>query len=170
MSVHLLDVQPRDVAADALGLLLHAPAPPALAEISLRDGRGGQLILGVLGASHVVTAMLPGHRLTEQVSCDAVDAGGQELPQRARLGGYQLVSVTREVPRAALEQTAARLRGLAESSDSWLCGTFPGAASAMTAMTANSLPAGGWTWESWHLYPGEQACSIVTTRSKWTPP
>ena len=170
MSVHLLDVAPRDVAADALGLLLHAPAPAALAEISLRDGRGGLLILGVLGASHVVTAMLPGHHLTEQVSCDAVGAGGQELPQRAQLGGYQLVTVTREVPRAALEETAARLRGLAESSDSWLCGTFPGAGSAMTAMTANSLPAGGWAWESWHLYPGEKRCSIVTTRSNWTPP
>ncbi|MDQ4010632.1 MAG: DUF2617 family protein [Actinomycetota bacterium] len=170
MSVHLLDVEPRDVAADALGLLLHAPAPAALAEITLRDGRGGLLILGVLGASHVVTAMLPGHRLTEQVSCDAVDAGGQELPQRAQLGGYQLVTVTREVPRAALEETAARLRRLAENSDSWLCGTFPGAGSAMTAMTANSLPSGGWTWESWHLYPGVERSSIVTTRSNWTPP
>ena len=170
MTVHLLDVEPRDVAAEALGLLLHAPAPATLAEISLRDGGGGQLILGVLGASHVVTAMLPGHHLTEEVSCDAVGLGGQELPQRAQLGGYHLVSVTREVPRAALEETAARLRGLAESSDSWLCGTFPGAGSAMTAMTASALPAGGWTWESWHLYPGAQACSIVTTRSKWTPP
>jgi hypothetical protein len=170
VSVHLLNVEPQDVAADALGLLLHAPAPAALAEISLRDGRGGQLILGVLGASHVVTAMLPGHHLTEQVSCDAVDAGGQKLPRRARLGGYQLVSVTRKMPRAALEEIAARLRGLAESSDSWLCGTFPGAGSAMTAMTASSLPAGGWSWESWHLYPGEQTRSIVTTRSKWTPP
>lgn len=170
MSVHLLDVEPRDVAADALGLLLHAPAPTALAEISLHDGGGGELILGVLGASHIVTAMLPGHHLTEQVSCDAVGAGGLELPQRTQLGSYQLVSVTREMPRPALEETAARLRGLAESSDSWLCGTFPGAGSAMTAMTANSLPAGGWAWESWHLYPGAQACWIVITRSKWTPP
>ncbi|HEX8761486.1 MAG TPA: DUF2617 family protein, partial [Pseudonocardiaceae bacterium] len=46
----------------------------------------------------------------------------------------------------------------------------PGTGSAMTAMTATSLPAGGWTWQSWHLYPGKRACSIVTTRSKWTPP
>ncbi len=170
MSVHLLDVEPRDVAADALGLLLHAPAPAALAETSLRDGRGGLLTLGVLGASHVVTATLPGHHLTEQVSCDAVGAGGQELPQRAQLGGYQLATVTREVPRAELEETAARLRDLAESSDSWLCGTFPGTGSAMTAMTAGALPAGGWTWESWHLYPGEETSSIVTTRSRWIPP
>ncbi|MGH3963871.1 MAG: DUF2617 family protein [Pseudonocardiaceae bacterium] len=170
MSVHLLDVQPRDVTADALGLLLYAPAPAALAETSFRDGRGGRLTLGVLGASHVVTATVPGHHLTEQVSCDAVDAGGQELPQRAQLGGYQLATVTREVPPAELAETAARLRGLAESSDWWLCGTFPGTGNAMTAMTAGALPAGGWTWESWHLYPGGVTGSIVTTRSRWTPP
>ncbi len=170
MSVHLLDVEPRDVAADALGLLLHAPAPAALAETTLRDGRGGLLTLGVLGASHVVTATLPGHHITEEVSCDAVDAGGQELPQRAQLGGYQLVTVTREVPRTELEKTAARLRGLAESSDAWLCATFPGTGSAMTAMTAGALRAGGWTWGSWHLYPGDKSGSIVTTRSRWAPP
>lgn len=170
MSLHLLDVQPRDVTADALGLLLHAPAPAALAEASLRDGRGGLLTLGVLGASHVVTATLPGHHLTEQVSCDAIGAGGQELPQHTRLGGYQLTAFTREVSRAELEETAARLRGLAESSDSWLCGTFPGTGSAMTAMTAGTLPAGGWTWQSWHLYPGGETSSIVTTRSRWIPP
>lgn len=170
MSVHLLDVQPRDVAPDGLGLLLYAPAPAALVEISLRDGRGGLLTLGVLGASHVVTATLPGHHLTEQVSCDAVGAGGQELPQRAQLGGYQLATVTREVPRAELEETAARLRGLAERSDWWLCGTFPGNGSAMTAMTASALPAGGWLWESWHLYPGGVKSSVVMTRSRWTPP
>ena len=170
MSVHLLDVAPRDVAPDALGLLLHAPAPAALAQISLRDGCGGLLTLGVLGASHVVSATLPGHHLTEQVSCDAVGAGGQELPQRVQLGGYQLVTATREVPRAELEETAAKLRGLAENSDWWLCGTFPGDGSAMTAMTAGALPVDGWTWESWHLYPDGETSSIVTTRSRWTPP
>lgn len=170
MSVHLLDVQPRDVDPGALGLLLHAPAPAALTQISLRDGRDGLLTLGVLGVSHVVTATVPGHHLTEQVSCDAVSAGGQKLPQRAQREGYQLTAVTTEVPRAELEQTAARLRSLAERSDWWLCATFPGPGSAMTAMTAGSLPAGGWSWESWHLYPGKVRNSIVTTRSRWTPP
>ncbi|HKR51221.1 MAG TPA: DUF2617 family protein [Pseudonocardiaceae bacterium] len=170
MSVHLLDIQPRDVDPDALGLLLHAPAPTALAQISLRDGRGGVLTLGVLGASHVVTATLPGHHLTEQVSCDAVGAGGQELPQHAQRAGYQLTTVTRKVPRVELAETAARLHGLAERSDSWLCATFPGDGSAMTAMTAGSLPAGGWSWESWHLYPGKVRNSIVATQSRWTPP
>ncbi|MGH3804623.1 MAG: DUF2617 family protein, partial [Pseudonocardiaceae bacterium] len=83
---------------------------------------------------------------------------------------YELTALTREVPRAEFEETAARLRDLAESSDSWLCGTFPGTGSAMTAMTAGALPAGGWTWESWHLYPGEVRSSIVTTRSRWALP
>ncbi len=170
MSVYLLEVEPRDVAAEALGLLLHAPAPAALAETTLRDGRGGLLTLGVLGASHVVTAILPGHQLTEEVSCDAIGAGGQELPEHSQLGGYQLATVTREVSRAELEDIAARLRGLAERSDSWLCGTFPGTGSAMTSMTACALPTGGWAWESWHLYPGEQKSSVVTTRSRWIPP
>jgi Protein of unknown function DUF2617 len=170
MSVHLLEVEPRDIAADALGLLLHAPPPAALAEISFHDGRGGSLSLGVLGASHVVTATVPGHYLTEQISCDALEAGGQQLPSHTQLGGYQLITTTRQMPRGELEQTAARLRGLAEDSDAWLCGTFPGAASAMTAMTASALPGGGWCWVSWHLYPGEQASAIVTTRSRWIPP
>lgn len=171
MSLHLLEVEPRDVTADALGLLLHAPAPVALAEINLRDGRGGLLTLGLLGASHVVTATRPGHHLTEQVSCDALTAGGQALPHHTQRGGYQLDTVTSQVPRAELEEIAARLRGLAENSDTWLCGTFPGAGSAITAMTARPLPAGGWAWESWHLYPSSaRTSSVVTTRSNWIPP
>lgn len=170
MSVHVLGVQPRDVAAEALGLLLHAPAPPALAEITLRDGRIGLLTLGVLGASHVVTAIRPGHHLTEQVSCDALEAGGQRLPRHTQRGGYQLTAATRQVPRAELKEIATRLLDLAERSDTWLCGTFPGASSAITAMTARALPAGGWHWESWHLYPGTHTSSVVRTRSSWIPP
>ena len=170
MSVHLLEVEPRDIAADALGLLLHAPAPAALAEISFQNGAGGLLTLGVLGVSHIVTAILPGHHLTEQVSCDALEAGGQQLPKHTRLGGYQLTTATKEVPPVEFEQTAARLRSYAEHSDTWLCGAFPGTSNAMTAMTAGSLPGGGWTWKSWHLYPGDKKSFIVTTRSRWIPP
>jgi Protein of unknown function DUF2617 len=170
MSVHLLEIQPRDVTPDALGLLLHAPAPTALAEITAADGRGGSLTLGVLGASHVVTATRPGHHLTEQVSCDALGAGGQELPHHTQHGGYQLASVTRQVPCAELEEIAARLRSLAERSDRWLYGAFPGTSSAITAMTARALPVGGWSWQSWHLYPSTCTSSIVITRSSWIPP
>ncbi|HZG89647.1 MAG TPA: DUF2617 family protein [Pseudonocardia sp.] len=169
MTRHLLDVAPRDVRADALGLLLQAPTPPALVELALDDRRGGTLTLGVLGASHAVSATRPGHRLTEQVSCDAVAAGGQPLPRRTRTGGYELTSVITAVPRAELQDTALRLGELAEGQDSWLCGTFPGTRDALTALTGSALPGGGWTWETWHLYPGEENGVIVTTRSRWVP-
>ncbi|MGH3588706.1 MAG: DUF2617 family protein, partial [Pseudonocardia sp.] len=39
----------------------------------------------------------------------------------------------------------------------------------LTALTAAPGPAGGWTWDTWHLYPGAERNAIVTTRSRWTP-
>jgi hypothetical protein len=167
VSLHHLDVEPRDVAAEALGLLLDAPAPAALAELVLDDGRGGRLVLGVLGASHVVIAASGGHVLTEQVSCDALAAGGRALPERAEADGYTLSSIVTPVPRAELDATAARLRARAERDDHLLCGAFPGDTGALTALAAAPLPCGGWTWETWHLYPGAEKSVIVTTRSRW---
>ena len=169
MSLHLLDVEPRDVSAAALGLLLDRPAPRALAQLRLPDGRGGEITLGVLGASHVVTATVPGSRLTEEVSCDAVGAGGEPLPGRTRSGGYQLTSAVTATDRAALDATAARLRAHAEAGPAWLCGEFPGSAGALTAMTAQALADGGWAWQTWHLYPAGDRGEVVTTRSRWTP-
>ena len=169
MSLHRLDVEPRDVAAEALGLLLHAPAPAALAELTLDDGDGATLVLGVLGASHVVTAVSGGHVLTEQVSCDALAAGGRALPEREEADAYTMSSAVRPVPRADLDATAARLRARAEHDDRMLCGAFPGDGSALTALAAAPLPGGGWTWETWHLYPGAERSVIVTTGSRWAP-
>ena len=169
MTLRHLDVAPRDVAAEALGLLLDAPIPHALAELTVRDGHGGELGLHVLGASHAVLATRPGHRLTEQVSCEAVGAGGQPLPRRAQRGGYRLSAVTSTVPRAELAATAARLGALSEDGDGWLCGAFPGDRDALTALCGAALPGGGWTWETWHLYPGDEGGVIVRTRSRWTP-
>ena len=169
MTVHLLDVTPRDVTAEALGLLLDAPLPPTLAELTVDDGCGGQITLGVLGASHVVAARVPGRLLTEQVSCEAVAAGGRRLPERTRVGEYELTSTTTSVPQAHLEATAAHLRSQAATRDGWICGSFPGADSAVTALTATALPDGGWTWRTWHLYPGDQEGVIVTTESRWQP-
>jgi hypothetical protein len=168
MTVHLLDVAPRDVRADALGLVVDAPAPVALVELTVSDGRGGALTLGILGASHVVTATVPGAVLTEQVSCDAVAAGGTRLPRSARSGAHRLASETREVPATELAAVADRLHRLAEDGPNWLCGTFPGGGGALTALAATAL-ADGWAWESWHLYPGEDRAVIVMTRSRWTP-
>ena len=169
MTVHQLDVPTRDVAAGALGLLIGATAPAPLAELRLRDGHGGALTLGVLGASHVVTATVPGDRLTEQVSCDAVAAGGTVLPRQHRSAGYEIVSTIAAVPRAELDATADRLRALARDSAAWLCGGFPGPTSALTALTGKALAGGGWSWETWHLYPDGSTGEIVTTRSRWTP-
>jgi hypothetical protein len=167
MTLHRLEVLPRDVAADALGLLLDAPVPPTLAELELRHGEQ-RLVLGVLGASHAVTATAGAGRLTEQVSCDAVAAGGQPLPRSARSGGYRMTSASRTVPVAGLAATAAELRTRAADDDAWLCGAFPGDGAALTALTGAALD-GGWTWRTWHLYPGPEEGVIVTTQSRWTP-
>jgi Protein of unknown function DUF2617 len=169
MTVHQLDIPPRDVSAGALGLLLGAPAPVPLAELALRDHRGGALLLGVLGASHVVTATVPGHRLTEEVSCDAISAGGTALPRQMATTGYEITSSTTTVPRTELDATAERLRTRAERDPAWLCGSFPGSGSALTALTGRALPEGGWTWETWHLYPAAAGGEVVLTRSRWTP-
>lgn len=171
MTLHDLPVEPLDVAADALGLLLDAAAPPALAELRLSDGDGGELVLGVLSASHVVTATRPGRRVSEQVSCDALAAGGARLPERWEDGGYRLATTVRAVPADELAALAARLREQA-AADDWVCGAFPGAEGALTALTGRAVP-GGWTWRTWHLYPGRQdgaaAGAAVETTSTWQP-
>ena len=169
MSLHLLDVEPRDVSAGDLGLLLGGSAPAPLAELRLTDDRGGSLTLGVLGASHVVTAVAGDRRVTEEVSCDAVGAGGEPLPRSVRLPGYQLTSAVERTARAELDATAERLRALAAAGPGWLVRAFPGSAGALTALTAQSLPGGGWSWDTWHLYPDGDTGEVVTTRSRWTP-
>lgn len=169
MSLHLLDVEPRDVAAAALGLVLDRPAPPPLAQLRLTDGRGGSITLGVLGASHVVTVADGTQRLTEEISCDAVAAGGEPLPRHRRAPGYELSSSVLRTSRTELDATAARLRAQAAGSPGWLLGAFPGAVGALTALTAQPLPGGGWTWDTWHLYPDGDSGDVVTTRSRWTP-
>ncbi|MCZ2860469.1 DUF2617 family protein [Blastococcus sp. VKM Ac-2987] len=169
MSLHQLDVQPRDVSAAALGLLLDGPPPATLARLRLPGADGSSITLGVLGASHVVTVETGGHRLTEEVSCDAVGAGGRPLPRAARSGGYRLTSEVTATDHRDLDATADRLRALAAADPTWLCGTFPGSAGALTAMTAQPLAGGGWAWQTWHLYPAGTSGEVVTTRSRWTP-
>ncbi|MDP5181747.1 DUF2617 family protein [Blastococcus sp. BMG 814] len=169
MSLHQLDVTPRDVSAGALGLLLDGPAPVPLAQLRIAGVAGATLTLGVLGASHVVSAEAGGHRLTEEVSCDAVGAGGRALPARLRAGGYAFASAITATSADELDATARRLRELATGDPAWLCGAFPGAAGALTAMTAQPLAPGGWAWQTWHLYPGDGSGEVVTTRTRWTP-
>lgn len=165
MSVHLLDVAPSDVDADALGLVLDAPAPEALAELHLRDEAAGALTLGVLGASHVVTASTAERCFTEQVSCDARRVGGRDLPAVDERSGYRFVSRVARVPAAELRARAAQLRAQADGDD-WICGTFPGDRDALTALTAAAVD-GEWRWRTWHLYPGAVTGTVVETESRW---
>ncbi|MCF6746525.1 DUF2617 family protein [Blastococcus sp. KM273128] len=169
MSVHQLDVAPRDVSAAALGLLLDGPAPEPLAQLRLTGAAGASLTLGVLGASHVVSADAGGRRITEEVSCDAVAAGGSPLPAELRSGGYAFTSATTTATRDELDATAARLRVRAAGDPAWLCGAFPGAHDALTALTAQPLAGGGWAWQTWHLYPAGASGEVVTTRTRWAP-
>lgn len=168
MALHRIDVPARDVDPDALGLLVDAPAPAVLAEVVLRNGPA-TLTLGVLGASHAVTATDGARQITEEVSCDAVDGGGRPLPRRATAPGYRLTSAVRVVPAVALTVTAERLRARAATDPSWLCGAFPGDTAALTVLAGAPARAGGWGWRTWHLYPGREEGVVVTTCSSWAP-
>ena len=167
MSVHLLEVEPADVTADALGLVLDAPVPATLAELHLHDGLAGSLTLGVLGASHVVVAEAGGRMLTEQVSCEAVRSGGMRLPEVEERHGYRFVSRSVLVPEDEFRLRAAALREQS-SGEGWVCGAFPGDRDALTALTA-AARAGQWHWRTWHLYPGGGGGTVVSTESRWRP-
>ncbi|MEA1794739.1 DUF2617 family protein [Rhodococcus qingshengii] len=166
MSLYLLDVEPTDVDASALGLVLGAPAPPTLAELVIGTS-DATLTLGVLGASHVVTAWASGKKLTEQVSCDALAAGGEPLPAVESTENYRFESSSLILDRVEFDSEAASLRESA-GQDGWICGSFPGDDTALTALYG-ARDRQGWSWQSWHLYPGEGTGVIVKTRSRWRP-
>lgn len=168
MTVHLLDITPRDVSAEALGLVLDAPAPLPLVSTRLTDPALGTLTLGVLAASHVVTAERGERSLTEQVSCDAVTAGGRPLPDREFRDDYRFRSRTITVGRKDLVRRARELRTSAASGDGWLCAGFPGDDTALTVLNAGA-DADEWFWNTWHLYPCADSGVVVETESRWRP-
>jgi hypothetical protein len=172
--LHHLAVVPADVSGTRLGLALNAPAPRPLATYLLDHPDGGALLLGVLGASHVVTVEHATHRFSEQVSCDARSHG--ELPEHADAPGYRIDSHTHTHDEAAFRGLARVLRERCAQETGWLGGTFPGDAAALTALAAE--PDGsGWRWRTWHLYPaapggpsgGTSGGTIVHTSSQWHP-
>lgn len=164
MPLHQLSVSPADVSGTGLGLAINAPAPAPLAICRLHHPDGGTLVLGVLGASHVITVEHAKGRFSEQVSCNL----GGELPERTDAPGYQLESRTDSHDEPAFRRIARGLRERCAGQTGWLGGTFPGDDAALTALAAEPDGA-GWRWRTWHLYPAVSGGTIVYTASRWRP-
>ncbi|WP_421840379.1 DUF2617 family protein [Mycobacterium sp.] len=165
-----LAVTPSDVSGTRLGLALNAPAPQTLAHHRLEHPAGGALVLGVLGASHVVTVEHVTGSFSEQVSCTAHGHGG-DLPNRTDAPGYCLQSQRNTYDEVPFRELAHRLRERCARETRWLGGTFPGDDAALTALAAEPDGA-GWHWRTWHLYPlrrCEAGGTVVYTTSHWHP-
>ena len=164
MPLHQLAVSPADVSGAGLGLALNAPAPSPLATCRLDHPRGGTLVLGVLGASHVITVEHAKGDFSEQVSCHL----GGELPKHTDAPGYRLESRTDFHDEPTFRRLAQRLRERCARETGWLGGTFPGDDAALTALAAEPDDA-GWRWQTWHLYPAASGGTVVYTTSRWQP-
>ncbi len=170
MPLHQLAVTPADVSGTKLGLALNAPAPPPLAACRLEHPNGGALLLGVLGASHVITVEHAAGRFSEEVSCTARGIG-LDLPECTDAPGYYLESRTETHDEATFRRIAHHLRERCAQRPDWLGGTFPGDDAALTALAAEPDGA-GWRWQTWHLYPRSPFGSggeVVHTASRWHP-
>lgn len=167
MPLHKLAVAPADVTGTGLGLALNAPAPPPLASSRLSHPGGGVLVLGVLGASHVITVEHPNYRFSEQVSCTARARGG-DLPSHADAPGYRLECETTAHNETTFRAMARWLRKRCAHDTGWLGGSFPGDDAALTALAARP-DAAGWRWRTWHLYPDRTGGTVVYTTSRWQP-
>jgi hypothetical protein len=162
--LHQLAVASADVSGAGLGLALNAPAPVPLVSCRLNHPNGGALVLGVLGASHVVTIEHTKGRFSEQISCDL----GGELPERTDAPGYQLESRTDIYDEPTFRRFAGQLRQRCQRETAWLGGVFPGDEAALTALAAQADGA-GWRWQTWHLYPTTPGGTVVYTASRWRP-
>lgn len=168
MPLHQLAVTPADVSGERLGLALNAPVPAPLASCRLDHPHGGAaLLLGVLGASHIVSVE---HAFSEEISCTARSLGAN-LPERTEAPGYCLQSRTHAHDEASFRRLAHDLRGRCARRAAWLGGAFPGDHAALTVLAAEPDGA-GWRWQTWHLYPGRPAGNggtVVHTASRWRP-
>ena len=164
MPLHQLAVSPADVSGAGLGLALNAPAPPLLASYRLEHPDGGALVLGFLGASHVITVEYANSRFSEQVSCHL----GGELPEYSDAPGYHVETHTDVHDEPTFRRLAYRLRERCARETGWLGGTFPGDDAALTALAAQPDGA-GWHWQTWHLYPAPSGGTVVYTASWWRP-
>ena len=167
MPLHHLDITPTDVSSTGLGLALNAPPPPPLASCRLTHPDGGALILGVLGASHVITVEHREMVFSEEISCTA-RSHGNALPDRTEAAGYRIRTETVTHPEPAFRALAEELREHCRHDDGWLGGAFPGDDAALTALAAES-DGTGWHWRTWHLYPTRPGGTVVHTRTWWRP-
>jgi hypothetical protein len=167
LPLHELVVSPADVSGAGLKLALNAPAPAPLATCRLVHPDGGVLVLGVLGASHVVTAERANSRFSEEVSCTARTEAA--LPDQMVATGYRLDSHSETHDEPSFRRLAHFLRSRCVSESGWLGGAFPGDDAALTALAAE--PDGpGWRWQTWHLYPcAPGGGTVVYTTSRWRP-
>jgi hypothetical protein len=124
-------------------------------------------MLGVLGASHVISAEHTKVQFSEEISCSA--HATTELPNRAVAPGYRLESRTERLGDRSFRRLALGLRNRCAHEPGWLGGAFPGDDAALTALAAEPDGA-GWRWQTWHLYPDEAGGpSVVYTSSRWLP-
>jgi hypothetical protein len=164
LPLHRLAVAPADVSGARLRLALNAPVPTALATTRLIHPDGGELVLGVLGASHVITIDGAEHRFSEEVSCTA--RAETALPEHAAAPGYRLESRTETHDAVGFARLAQTLAARCEGDTDWLGGTFPGDDSALTVLAAEP-DCTGWRWRTWHLYPAATGGTVVRTNSRW---
>ncbi|MEH3135202.1 MULTISPECIES: DUF2617 family protein [Mycolicibacterium] len=164
MPLHRLHVPPADVSGANLRLALNTPARHVLASATLVHPTGAELVLGVLGASHIVTV----GTFSEQVSCHHLD-DSTHLPATTEGPGYRMSSDTVVHEEESFRRIAAELRSRCEIETGWLGGCFPGDDAALTALCAEPDGA-GWRWQTWHLYPdGGTGGMVVHTESRWRP-
>ncbi|MGV0643151.1 DUF2617 family protein [Mycolicibacterium sp. XJ879] len=167
MPLHHLAVNPADVSGAGLRLALNAAAPTPLAVCRLTHPDSGELVLGVLGASHMVAVEHPKHAFSEEVSCTA--EASTELPHRAVATGYLLESRHEAHAESSFRALAQLLRARCAQEPGWLGGAFPGDDAALTALAAEP-DCHGWRWRTWHLYPDpDGGGTVVHTSSRWRP-
>lgn len=154
-----LDCTIADVSARALGLRLDGPLPDVLSDVfysASYENAETQLVLGVIGASHVATVTYEQQKFREEISCHA--AG--KLPSDMAQGRYTMKSAI--FAPDDFSQYAARWL---EQSTDWHVARFPGTGEHHLTGVIGNFVSKAWEWETMHFYPGEGL--IVHTQSRY---
>lgn len=160
----VLDRPYADVRAADLSLAVGLPPQDALARLAVPLPDGTTLEVRLLGASHQILLDVDGRAWSETVSCGAAPEPG--LPRTALDLGparYEFTARVDVLPPRRFARRVGLIAARVAAERHGLVGEFPGAAYAVTALSAQPRP-DGVTWRTWHSYPGEW--SIVRTRSR----